>query len=209
MKGFEAAMSGNTEKLVGSMKYIGDVAKGNEFALPVEKIAFRDPKTYLKIFKNIVIKLIEKGSMQMMEGMGNGEPMRDIFDKKIGLTIVDAAKAHTLYFTLKFFLEKIDSLGANPAHAAIKEGWVRLALIFSIDQLFVYTSQAVETGSLNQAAVVFTKEVYAELLDEIHVDALSLLEGFGYKDNMLRSTLGHSNGKFIRGDGLKFYRNAV
>jgi hypothetical protein len=72
MKGFEAAMSGNTEKLVGSMKYIGDVAKGNEFALPVEKIAFRDPKTYLKIFKNIVIKLIEKGSMKMMEGMGNG-----------------------------------------------------------------------------------------------------------------------------------------
>jgi hypothetical protein len=56
---------------------------------------------------------------------------------------------------------------------------------------------------------VFTKEVYAELLEEIHVDALSLLEGFGYKDNMLRSTLGHSNGKFLSGDRLKFYRNAI
>jgi hypothetical protein len=134
MKGFEAAMSGNSEKLVGSMKYIGDVANSKEFLLPAEKIGFRDPETYLKIFKNIVVKLIEKGSMQMLEGLGNGEPMRDIFDKKIGLTIVDAAKAHTLYFTLRFFLEKIDSLGANPEHAAIKEGWTRLALIFSIDQ---------------------------------------------------------------------------
>ena len=209
MKGFEAAMGGNSEKLVGSMKYIGGVGKGEEFSLPAEKIGFRDPKTYLKIFKNIVIRLIEKGSMQMMEGMGNGEKMRDIFDKKIGLTIVDAAKAHTLYFTLRFFLEKIESLGANPKHAAIKEGWTRLALIFSIDQLFVYTSQAVETGSINQAAVVFTKEVYAELLEEIHVDALSLLEGFGYKDNMLRSTIGHSNGKFLSGDWFKIFRNAL
>jgi hypothetical protein len=134
MKGFEAAMSGNVEKLVGSMKYIGDVTSAKEFSLPVEKIGYRDPKTYLRIFKNIVIELIKKSSMQIIEGIGNGEPMRDIFDKKIGLTIVDAAKAHTLYFTLKFFLEKIDSLGANPAHVAIKEGWVRLALIFSIDQ---------------------------------------------------------------------------
>jgi hypothetical protein len=56
---------------------------------------------------------------------------------------------------------------------------------------------------------VFTKEVYAELLEEIHVDALSLLEGFGYKDNMLRSTIGHSNGKFLSGDWFKLYRDAL
>jgi len=81
------------------------------------------------------------------------------------------------------------------AEGAAKSALSKLALIFAIDQLFAYTKQGLETDTLNQSIINFCVEIYEELLEEVHVDALVLAEGFGYPDSMVNSTIGNSNGK--------------
>ena len=127
----------------------------------------------------------------MLEAISNGIKARDAFDKKIGMTIIDAAKLHSVLFTLQFFDKKVRSMSEGP----IKLAFSRLVLIFAIEQLHVYTSQALETDSVDSTVIEFTKEIFEELLEELHVDALPLAEGFALPDCMIRSTIGHSNGK--------------
>jgi len=54
----------------------------------------------------MVAALVQKSGMKMMTLMGDGHKARSIFDQKVGLIMVDAAKIHTVLFTMSFFEKK-------------------------------------------------------------------------------------------------------
>jgi len=95
----------------------------------------------------------------MVTLLGDGHKARDIFDQKIGLTIVDAAKVHSILFTLKFFDKKLKTMTEGPLKLALS----RLALIFANEQLFVFSRQAIETESVNNQTMSWCSEIYEEL----------------------------------------------
>jgi hypothetical protein len=191
LKSMEMASRGENQKLIGSLKYLSQIEVHNNYKAPEKREDYRQVGTYISIFSRIVCMLVQKGGMKMMTCLGEGVKARDAFDQKIGITIVDAAKVHTVLFTLRFFDKKVRSIGEGPVKLALS----RLALLYAIDQLFVYCKQGLETDTLNNTIVSICGEVYEELLEQIHPDALNLIEGYGFPDDMIRSSIGHSNGK--------------
>lgn len=167
MKSLEMATRGENKKLVGSLKYLSQIDVHTNYKAPEKKESYRDVSTFTSIFSRMVCLLAQKGGMKMMNLLGEGVRARDVFDQKIGLTIVDAAKMHTILFTLQFFDNRVRSMSEGAAKLALS----KLALIFAIDQLFVYTRQALETDSVNNQIMVHCSEIYEELLDEVHIDA--------------------------------------
>jgi len=101
------ASRGENQKLVGSLKYLSKIDVYSSYKCPEKKEAYRDVNTYLSIFSRIVCLLVQKGGIKMMTFLGDGVKARDVFDQKIGLTIVEAARVHAVLFTLKFFDRRI------------------------------------------------------------------------------------------------------
>lgn len=127
----------------------------------------------------------------MQEAMGNGSSGLDAFDKVGAISIIDAAKIHSVLFTLKFFVKVVKSLAEGPNKIALN----RLALLFCVDMVHTYSGQIIERRAIGVEGIGFTKELFEELLEEIHPDALGLVEAWGYLDSHIGSTIGHSNGK--------------
>lgn len=191
LKSFNNAMTGKTKSLVGSLKYFTKLNQYQSYQAPKDKPSYRKTQTYIDIFSKMVLGLVQKSGTKMQDSVKKGMKPNDAFDQIGALTIVDAAKVHSVLFTLKFFNETVKSL----AEGAIKIAFQRLAILFCIDQLCVFTSQAIEVRAVNEDTIAFVKEIYEELLDEVHADAFVLCEGWGYTDEHLRSDIGHSNGK--------------
>jgi len=59
----------------------------------------------------------------------------------------------------------------------------------------LFSSQVIETGSASQECYSIMSNLFEDMLDSIHPDALVLMESWGFTDDYLNSTLGHSNGK--------------
>jgi len=115
----------------------------------------------------MVAALVQKSGMKMMTLMGDGHKARSIFDQKVGLIMVDAAKIHTVLFTMSFFEKKVKVLQEGPLKVALR----KMNLLFAISELYTYTKLALETDSITNIGINFCQEIYEELLDDINVDA--------------------------------------
>jgi len=104
---------------------------------------------------------------------------------------VDAAKLHTVLFSLKFFNKVVETL----AEGSNKIAMYNMALMFAVDNVQTFATQLIDTKSINQQAMEHVKDLYTQLLDDLHPDALTLCEVWGIQDTELMSTIGHSNGK--------------
>merc|ERR1712146_777149 len=131
------------------------------------------------------------GATKLQGAMGDGMSPMDAFDKVAALTIVDAAKLHTVLFSLKFFNKVVESL----AEGSNKIAMTNMALMFAVDNVQTFATQLIDTKSINQQAMEHVKDLYTQLLDDLHPDALTLCEVWGIQDSELMSTIGHSNGK--------------
>lgn len=191
LKGYQKAMVGETNGLKGTLKYLVNHDKYSNYVAPTEKSKYRLTETYLDMFASTTIRLIQKSAIKMQESMGNGMNGRDAFDKVGAISILEAAKMHSILFTLKFFVKVVSKLAEGPNKIALN----RLALLFSVDMLHANSSQIIEAKCISAEGIGYTKELFDELLEEIHPDAFGLVEAWGYLDSQIGSTIGHSNGK--------------
>lgn len=70
------------------------------------------------MFKKAICYLVNFAGQKVMTAVGNNIKARDAFDKKIGITVRDAAKIHVILFTSDFFQQKIKSLSEGPLKQA-------------------------------------------------------------------------------------------
>lgn len=191
MKSYQKTVVGDTKSLVGSLKYLVNFEKYLNWTCPTEKSKFRSVDTYLDMLCSCVIKLVQKSATKLQGAMGDGMSPMDAFDKVAALTIVDAAKLHTVLFSLKFFNKTVESLAEGSNKIAMQN----MALMFAVDNVQTFATQLIDTKSINQQAMEHVKDLYTQLLDDLHPDALTLCEVWGIQDSELMSTIGHSNGK--------------
>lgn len=191
LRSLDYVTRGETKKLTGSIKYFADMNKIASYNPPKEKSQWRLPKTYEKMFKKTVTHIVQKSGGSMMTWLGEGIAPKNVFDQKVALGLTKAAKVHTVMFTMKYFGEKVEQI----EDLAIRNSLEKLVLIFGIDQLMEFADVCVKADAVDAEIQRITKEIYEELLEEISVDALSLVEGWGVPDVLLKSTIGHSNGK--------------
>ena len=147
-------------------------------------------KPFTLVYGKTIIWVVKKASDQIMDALGSGMAPKDAFDKKAGLLLSKAARLHSIKITFTFFEKKILTLKDGP----IKTAFQRLCWLLCIDQIFEHSNLFVLADSIDSTNLVHLKEIYEQLLEEIHPDAFKLAEDWHIPDILLDSTIGHSNG---------------
>lgn len=136
-------------------------------------------------------QLIVSAASALMQGAKNGG-FKDSWDKKAGIRLIEAARAHINYFTFRAFEEKIKKQVTTPALRVVLQ---RLCMLFGIEKLLSRPIGLTQSAYLNAKQFVMLSERKEVLLEQIRPDAIGLVDAFGYTDNTLMSALGRYDGK--------------
>jgi hypothetical protein len=85
----------------------------------------------------------------------------------------------------------------------MKKAFSKLVLMFAVDQLLTMSSQAFEAKAVTAEFLGHARDLFEDLLDEIHEDAMVLAEGFQWPESYLEN-----NHVLARADG-KIYENLM
>jgi len=134
--------------------------------------------------------LIFRAGKSLMKGAQEGS-FKDSWDKKAGISLIEAARAHTTLYTFKAFVEKINN---EIGSANLKTVLQRLCLLYGIEKIIEHPLGLVESEYLSSKQFIWLRQRKEELLEEIRPDAIGLVDAFGYPDNTIRSALGVYDG---------------
>lgn len=127
-------------------------------------------------------KVIQKFSTLM----GEGESMKEIWDRKAGIDLVEASRAHIYYFTFKSFYENIRD---NVKDEAVAKVLTKLCLLYGIQKLLEFPLGLAESGYFLPVHFGYLKAKKEELLDELRPEAIALTDGFAIRDESFYSAL--------------------
>lgn len=128
---------------------------------------------------------------QVMEHMGEGMSMKKIWDRKIGIGLIQAARAHTLLFTFKCFQD-----GIRKIHDVnIREALISLCSLFALHELLEQPNGIIESSYLTPEQFKYLSQAKQSLLPKIRPFAVGLVDALSYSDNTMRSALGRGDGK--------------
>lgn len=134
--------------------------------------------------------VIYRAGKALMKGAQEGG-FKDSWDKKAGISLIEAARGHTLVYTFRAFAEKIDAEIASPQLKIVLQ---RLCMLYGIEKILEHPLGLVESEYLSSKQFVWLRQRKEELLEEIRPDAIGLVDAFGYPDNTIRSALGVYDG---------------
>ena len=181
----------NDEPLPASAAYLKgleDVLSGKR--CQVQNIDDFNIDTVLLILQANASFLVYKAATNLMKGAQDSS-IRESWDKKAGLSLVEAARAHTSAFTYQTFYDKINRDAKSPALKVVLQ---RLCLLYGIDKLLAHPLGLFESEYVSPKQISLLGERKEALLTEIRPDAIGVVDAFGYPDNTLASALGVYDG---------------
>lgn len=127
----------------------------------------------------------------MLEGVGEGSSMREVWDKKAGIILVEAARAHTLFFTFKSFADGLRKIQDENLRAIM----TKLCILYAIHEILERPLGLIESGYLLGEQIKLMQEVKEKIYIEIRPFAIGLVDANLLSDNTLRSALGRNDGR--------------
>lgn len=152
---------------------------------------FRSTEVLRKLLMNNALYWINATGMIVMEGLGAGLSMKDIWDKKIGLPLVDAARAHTQYYVFNCFSEGVRKVRDENLRTTL----TRLCVLHGLQTILDRPSGVIESEYINPEQIKYMNQLRETLFSEIRPDAIGLADANRFSDNTLRSALGRYDGK--------------
>ncbi len=143
-----------------------------------------------EILKVNATQMICAAAKSLMENTGKSN-MKDAWDKKAGIKLIDAARSHIDFFTFRAFCEKIEN---EVKSMNLQESLKKLCALYGIEKLLAFPVGLAETGYLNSKQFIMLRERKEWLLEEVRKDAIGLVDAFDYPDNTLQSALGLYDG---------------
>ena len=134
---------------------------------------------------------VYEAAQKLMEGTSNGLSIKESWDTKAGIALVEAARAHITSFTIKAFMEYI-SFAKEPATRKILD---RLCQLYAVHKLIQHPIGLLESGYIKPHHMKFIKNKKERLLEELRPEAIGLVEAWGLPDIALKSAIGKSDGK--------------
>jgi len=116
---------------------------------------------------------------------------KEAWDKKAGINLIEAARAHMSVYTFKAFIEKINSEVQSPA---LKTVMTRLCILYGVQKLLENPIGLMESEYFSSKQITMLRQRKETLLEEIRPDVVGLVDAFAYPDNTLRSVLGVYDG---------------
>lgn len=147
---------------------------------------------------NSVLKLLQINSAfltyraaKALFGNSKEHGFKDAWDKKVGIKLVEAARAHTSVYTYHAFLQRIESEIKCPN---LKRLMQNLCLLYGVQKLLEQPLGLLQSEYLTGKQSILLEDKKGELLEIIRPDVVGIVDAFGYPDNTLRSALGVYDG---------------
>ena len=152
---------------------------------------FRSLELIRKLLMQNALYWIYSTSLAVKEGLGKGLTMKEIWDKKIGLTLVEAGRAHTQYYVYNCFYD-----GARHVrNENLRDALNRLCNLYGINTILERPLGVIESHFINTEQIRMLNELRESLFAEIRPDAIGFADANRFSDNSLRSALGRYDGK--------------
>ena len=130
-------------------------------------------------------------SQKLIEGASSGLSLKESWDKKAGIALVEAARAHITCFTVKAFIEYIPFAKEFASQKILD----KLCQLYGLHKLLQHPFGLLESGYIQFYQIKLIKNKKEILLEELRPEALGLVEAWGLPDNSLKSAIGKSDGK--------------
>ena len=173
-------------KLPGSVEYL-ELLKDADQIKPCSANSKNDFDSFEELEKAMQVgsvRLIGKALQKLLKFTQEGLPYKEIWDKKVGIDLVAASRAHIEYFTFRSFRQVIQEEYKDEKIARVMR---KLCLLYGIEKLLDHPLGV--TGYFSQVHFDLIQEKKEELLDELRPEALALTDAFSFLDASLNSAL--------------------
>ncbi|XP_005387343.1 PREDICTED: peroxisomal acyl-coenzyme A oxidase 2 [Chinchilla lanigera] len=185
---WEAAGPVSQKPLPPSVAYLAQVHPAK---CPAQSTAnFLCPELYTMAWAHMAARLTE-GSVRHLQMLIQSGADRHEAWNQTSVLLLQAAKAHCYYLTVKSFKEALEKLDNEPA---IQQVLKRLCDLFALHGILTDSGNFLYDGFLSGPQVDMVRTAYLDLLPLIRKDAVLLTDAFDFTDQCLNSALGCYDG---------------
>ncbi|NWU94842.1 ACOX2 oxidase, partial [Upupa epops] len=186
-KCFMAARSG--QSVPPSVAYLAAVKPGKCPAK--KKFDFLSPDIYIEAYQHMAARLVSSTAAKLQDLIQSGVKKHDAWNQ-CTVQLVQAAKAHCHYITVKNFAETVAKLETQ---AGIQKIMKHLCDLFALHGIFSNAGAFLHDGYISGAQMDMVTASYLDLLPLIRKDAVPLVDAFDFTDKNLNSALGSYDGQ--------------
>ncbi|KAM6059619.1 peroxisomal acyl-coenzyme A oxidase 2 isoform 5-T5 [Theristicus caerulescens] len=186
-KCFVAASAGRP--VPPSVTYLAAVKPGK---CPANKKSdFLSPHIYTEAYQHTAVRLVSSTAAKLQDLIQSGVKKHDAWNQ-CTVQLVQAAKAHCHYITVKNFAETVEKLKTE---AGIQKVMKHLCDLFALHGIFSNAGVFLHDGYISGAQMDMVTASYLDLLAVIRKDAVPLVDAFDFTDKNLNSALGSYDGQ--------------
>jgi len=183
--------TGNSSAAVGQFQYLINADALEEFVFPATKEAFLDFDLIIKLFQRNSGYFVKNTAMNFVRFNIEGIPMKDAFNNKMGIQLLNMAKCHSITVISENFYSQIPKITDQAAREAITS----LAVIYTCELLNEFSINLVESGCIKAEHLTIINELQEEHIEKVTPHLLVLSEAFPIPDAAHGSAIAHSNGR--------------
>ena len=189
LKMFNKASKG--QKVSGMVDYYKHMQElmGEKSKITSVKELLNPEELHRLLIRNALHWIYSAGNLIITE-MGSGLSMKQIWDKKAGIVLVDAARSHTQLFAFECFYEGLGKV----RDIELKKSLGRLLSLFAVHVILERPMGMIEAEYLDVEQFKLLQKAKEMLLEEIRPDAMGFADASLFSDNTLRSALGKYDG---------------
>uniref|UniRef100_A0A8B9QWM8 Acyl-coenzyme A oxidase n=1 Tax=Anas platyrhynchos TaxID=8839 RepID=A0A8B9QWM8_ANAPL len=190
VKCFAAASAG--QPVPQSVTYLAAVKPGK---CPAKnKLDFLNPDIYVEAYQHTAIRLLSSTAAKLQDLIQSGVKKHEAWNQ-CTVQLVQAAKAHCHYITVKNFVETVEKLENK---AGIQKIMKHLCDLFALHGIFSNAGLFLHDGYISGAQMDMITASYLDLLGVIRKDAVPLVDAFDFTDKSLNSALGSYDGNIYQ-----------
>uniref|UniRef100_A0A286XDD7 Acyl-coenzyme A oxidase n=1 Tax=Cavia porcellus TaxID=10141 RepID=A0A286XDD7_CAVPO len=148
------------------------------------------PEIYTTAWAHTAARLVEDSARHLQVLTQSGADQQDAWNQT-SVSLVQAAKAHCYYVTVKSFQDAVKKLDSEPAIQLVLK---RLCDLFALHGILADSGIFLYDGFLSGPQVDMVRTAYLDLLSLIRKDAVLLTDAFDFTDQCLNSALGCYDG---------------
>ncbi|XP_078585416.1 peroxisomal acyl-coenzyme A oxidase 1-like [Branchiostoma floridae x Branchiostoma japonicum] len=185
MKSYNQSLQG--EKLAGSVAYLSGVQP-----VPVAGRTRNvlDLNVLIQAFQHRAARLVHEAALQLKKERQTGKDQPDAWNAA-SVDLVKAAKAHSQYFVVKNFADRLTDPALDSAARAVL---TRLCQLYALHDIVNSSGDFLEDGYLTGSDIRQARRHINALMAKLRPDAVALVDAFDFPDGILNSILGRYDG---------------
>ncbi|NXI71961.1 ACOX2 oxidase, partial [Anseranas semipalmata] len=154
------------------------------------KLDFLNPDIYTEAYQHTAIRLLSSTAAKLQDLIQSGVEKHEAWNQ-CTVQLVQAAKAHCHYITVKNFAETVEKLENK---TGIQKIMKHLCDLFALHGIFSNAGVFLHDRYISGAQMDMVTVSYLDLLGVIRKDAVPLVDAFDFTDKSLNSALGSYDG---------------